>query len=137
VGLGVIFAANKKGSKCCLLSSSRPEVPLGAALAVFLAEFVDSAGSVNNLLGAGIERVALRTYFNVEHGFCNHGLGLEAVATAASNGEFFVIRVNICFHFLSFGLLVRRVYALTGARIIHKIYRARKFCLRVIGLPAG
>lgn len=38
---------------------------------VFLAELVNTAGSVNDLLCAGIERMAFRTYFNAQRGF-NH-----------------------------------------------------------------
>jgi hypothetical protein len=53
-------------------------------LGVFLAEFFHPAGGVQHLLLTGEERMALRTYFNVQiaaHG----GARFELVAATASN----------------------------------------------------
>jgi hypothetical protein len=69
--------------------------------AVFLAEFVDAACGINDLLRTGIERVALGANFDVQCRFAYHGLGFETVATTARYGEFCVIWVDICFHFIS------------------------------------
>jgi hypothetical protein len=80
--------------------------------AVFLAEFLNTASGVNNLLFAGIERVALRANFNVQ--VLAHGrAGLERKATAAVHVDFVVVWVGVWFHESSpcllrrFGLLCR------------------------------
>jgi len=99
---GEIVAANKKGSKRCLFKERRREILLRRSLgAVFLTEFVDAACRVNNFLRAGVERVAFGTNFDIQSWLGYHRLCLETVAATASHGEFGVIRVDICFHFIS------------------------------------
>jgi hypothetical protein len=65
--------------------------------AVFLAEFLNAASGIHDLLLAGIERVALRTYFDVQV-LTVGGAGLELIAATAGNGNFVVIRMNVGFH---------------------------------------
>jgi hypothetical protein len=67
---------------------------------VFLAEFLDTACGVNNLLLAGIERMAFRAYFNMQI-FRHGGARGELVTAAAYDRNFWVIRVNFGFHDLS------------------------------------
>jgi hypothetical protein len=64
---------------------------------ILLAEFVDPARSIENLLLAGIERVAARTDFDLEI-MTNGRARLEAVATAADDVDFGVVGMNCCFH---------------------------------------
>jgi hypothetical protein len=97
-----IVTTNKKGSKRCLLPERQCEARLRRSLgAVFLTELIDATGGIDNLLCAGVERVALGTNLDVQGWFADHGLGLEAVAATACHGDFLIIRVDICFHFLS------------------------------------
>jgi hypothetical protein len=65
--------------------------------AVLLAELFHPTGGVDDLLLAGIERVALRTYFNVQC-LATGGSGLKLVAAAAGYGDLVVIRMNVGFH---------------------------------------
>jgi hypothetical protein len=65
--------------------------------AVFLAEFLNATGGVDNLLLAGVERMTLRADFDVQ--VFGHGrVGLERVAAATGHGDFVVRWVNIGFH---------------------------------------
>jgi len=141
-----IVAANEKGSKRCLLTERLPEVParelplLRCSLgAVFLTELVDAAGSIHDLLCAGVERVAFRANFDVQGWLAHYGFGLEAVAATASYCQFLVIWVCICFHFYFLASnLVRLVYALgrcIRARIIHKNRELRKFLSQADNAP--
>lgn len=100
-------------------------------VAVFLTELIDTTCGVHNFLCAGVERMAFRTYFDVQNRFADHRLGLKAIAATAGNSDFLVIWVYVLFHFsfLTKGF-VRLVYALgcfTKARIIHKYSDLRKF----------
>lgn len=69
--------------------------------AILLAELVDTTSGINDLLCAGVERVALGTNFNVERWLAHNGLGLETVSATACHGDFLICWVYICFHFLS------------------------------------
>jgi hypothetical protein len=65
--------------------------------AVLLAEFLDPAGGVHDLLLAGVERVAGGTDFHVQ-GLFHGGAGGEAVAAAARHVDFVVLGMNAGFH---------------------------------------
>jgi hypothetical protein len=72
---------------------------LGSGLgAVFLTELVYATGSIHNLLGTGIKRMAFGAHFDMQGWFAHHGLGLEGVTATASYGEFLVVWMDICFH---------------------------------------
>src|SRR3569623_1476884 len=72
--------------------------------AVTLAEFLDAAGSVDDLLQTGIERMAGRADFDVQLVLALRGAGDERAAAGAGDGDFFVIGVNAGYHGNSFGL---------------------------------
>src|SRR5688572_10533253 len=71
--------------------------PHGLLQAVFLAEAVDAAARVHDLLLARVERVAVRADFDLEVG-PERGTRLEGVATAAGHRDVGVRRVNAFFH---------------------------------------
>jgi len=71
-----------------------------ASFVVFLVEFLNATGSIYNFLCACVEGVALRANFNVQCRLAQCGLGFESIATAAGNGDFIVLRVNVGFHFV-------------------------------------
>jgi hypothetical protein len=119
---------NKKGSKRCLFLERQCETRLCRSLgAVFLTELVDATGGIHDFLRAGVERVALGTNFDVQRWLAHHGLGLEAVAATAGHGEFLVIRVDVCFHFLSLRVVWCGGCTHFRAGIIHKNSVLRKF----------
>ncbi len=76
----------------CYPGAAVYELPVSAA------EFIDSTGSIDNLLFSGIERVAGRADFEMQVVVCKGGARLEAIAATASNGEFFIGRVDVRFH---------------------------------------
>jgi hypothetical protein len=91
----------KKAARAAFLVRPEASVALGclcAGLAVFLAEFLNAAGGVHDLLGAGVERVALGADFNVQR-LAHGGAGCELVAAATVYGDFLVFRMDIGFHF--------------------------------------
>lgn len=65
---------------------------------IFAAEFVYTAGRVEQFLFAGIEGMALRTDFNVHVLLLISRTGLEGVPAAAGHGDLFVGRVYFRFH---------------------------------------
>ena len=65
--------------------------------AVFLAELLDTASSVNNLLLACIERMTLGANFDV-HVLARGGACLELVAATASHVDFSVVRMDLGLH---------------------------------------
>jgi hypothetical protein len=67
-------------------------------LSVSASEFIDSTGSVDNLLFPGIERVAGRADFEMQVVVGKGGARFEAIAATASNGEFFIGRVDVRLH---------------------------------------
>jgi hypothetical protein len=69
--------------------------------AEFLVELVHAAGGVNDLLLAGVERVALGANFDMEVVFAHGGLGHELVTAGAGNVHVGVIRMNCGFHCVS------------------------------------
>jgi hypothetical protein len=69
----------------------------GRLAGVFLAEFLDPARGVDNLLLARVERVARRTDFNVQ-GLRNGRARSERVAATTSHLDLLVVRVNSVFH---------------------------------------
>jgi hypothetical protein len=84
-------------------SSKQKRQPQAAFLAtyelhaVFLAELLDAAGSVDNLLLARIERMALGANFNA-HVFAGRGACLELVAATASHVDFGIVWMNLGLH---------------------------------------
>lgn len=68
-------------------------------IAVFLFEFVNAAGGVDDFLLSGVKRVALRANFDGEVVFCHGRFGFEFVTARTSNGHVVVIRVDTLFHF--------------------------------------
>jgi len=63
-----------------------------------LTEFLNTTSSINNLLLTGVERMTLRTYFNV-HIFLGYGrASSKLVATAASYLNLVVIWMDIRSH---------------------------------------
>jgi hypothetical protein len=85
--LPLIFALNEVPSSGSFCSCT-----------VFVAELLDAASGIHDLLCAGVERVALGADFNVQVGFAHGGTGLELVAAAACHCDLFVFRVNGGFH---------------------------------------
>jgi len=81
-----------------------------ASLVVFLVEFLNATSGVHDFLCSGVKRVAFRANFYVHGRLADGGLGLESIATAASDCEFGILWVNICFHFIFswYQLLVRQ-----------------------------
>ena len=75
-----------------------PGLGTGGSAAVFLTEAFDTAGGVEDLLFAGVKRMAFGADFDVKR-LDHRGLGLEAVATAAGHIDFGVVRVQTVFHF--------------------------------------
>ena len=73
---------------------------------VLLAEFVHSAGRVDDLLLARVERMAVRTHFDLQV-VSQSRLRLERVAAGAAHVDFLVLGVRIGFHgFLSTGRIL-------------------------------
>ena len=70
---------------------------------VFLAEVVDAAGRIDNLLLAGIERVAVRTHFDLQI-VSERRAGLERVAARAADRSLFVFGMACGFHGVTAGL---------------------------------
>jgi hypothetical protein len=90
--------------------------------AITLAEFLDAASGVDDLLLAGIERMAGGTDFHVQLLFTQRGAGYEGVATRTGDGYFFVIGMNAGFHGNSFNRLNSenaRVYRNSRAESSH------------------
>src|SRR5450756_1189641 len=80
------------------LQLRRDAFALGSRLArVFLPEFLDAAGGVDDFLLAGVERMAVRAYLDVQLAG-ERGARLELVAATADDVYFFVFRVNLGFH---------------------------------------
>src|SRR5687768_9815449 len=77
-----------------LTAARRPD---GLLQAVLLAEAVDAAARVHDLLLARVERVAVRADFDLEVG-AERRARLEGVATTAGHGDVGVGRVNAFFH---------------------------------------
>src|SRR5688572_306448 len=77
-----------------LTAAGRPD---GLLQAVLLAEAVDAAAGVHDLLLARVERVAVRADFDLEVG-PERRARLEGVATAAGHRDVGVGRVNAFFH---------------------------------------
>jgi hypothetical protein len=109
--VGLFATVKNKKAACaaflCAASCKSSLSSLCARLAVLLAEFFDATGSIHDLLGAGVERVALGANFNVQR-LAQGGPGREFVAAAAVYGDFIVFRMGIGFHFVSLALSVGR-----------------------------
>src|SRR5690606_28952453 len=64
---------------------------------VLLAEFVDAAGGVDDLLLARVERVAGRAHFDLK-GVAERRARLERVPAGAGHADFRVVRVRVGLH---------------------------------------
>ena len=73
---------------------------LKLALSKPLVEFIDAATGIQHFLFSGKERMAGRTYFDVQVALFG-GAGLERFAASAADGDFYVFRVNSWFHLTS------------------------------------
>jgi hypothetical protein len=67
-------------------------------IAVFLPEAFDAARSVDDLLFAGVERVAGGAHFDVQFGLVEGRTGDERIAAGAGDGNVLVLGVNVRFH---------------------------------------
>ncbi len=63
-----------------------------------LLEFVDATAGIDELLLAGIERMALRANFNL-HLAALGGSGLNALTAGTNNSALFVVGMDSLFHF--------------------------------------
>jgi hypothetical protein len=87
-------------ANCSSKQKRQPRAAFFAAYklhAVFLTELLDAAGSVNDLLLAGIERVALGANFDV-HVLASRRACLELIAAATAYGNFSVVWMSIGLH---------------------------------------
>jgi len=69
----------------------------GGDAGILLAEFINPARSIENLLFAGVERMTARADFDLQI-MADSRARLEAVATAADDVDFGVIGMDRCFH---------------------------------------
>lgn len=99
---------------CCDLAALEETTKL-------LVELVNTTSRINNLLFAGIERMATGANFNMEVVFGHRGLGYEAVAARASHCNVFISRMNVGSHYRSFTNRAQGfcLYRLTKPWIIH------------------
>jgi hypothetical protein len=70
----------------------------GCCVGVFLGEAFDAAGSVNELLLAGEERVAIGADFDVQLVALDGGTGGEIMAAGAMHGYGVIVGMNTGFH---------------------------------------
>lgn len=80
-----------------ILSGIRETERSSGHLVVLASELIDPATGIDNLLLAGIKRMAGRTHFNMQlilEGRACHKL----IATAADDFDFLILRVNFRFH---------------------------------------
>src|SRR5215471_6963032 len=66
-------------------------------LGVFLAKLLDPAGAVDDLLAAGVERMASGADLDVQV-LAERRARLEGTPARAGDGDLFVVRVNLGFH---------------------------------------
>ena len=64
---------------------------------VALAELVDASTGIDHLLLAGIERMTIRTDFNLQI-VAERRPRLKSIAAAAAHGNFFVLRMDAGLH---------------------------------------
>jgi hypothetical protein len=91
----------KKGSLRCLLFYALNGMPLSSGFAahiVLVAELLDTARCIHDLLGASVERMALGADFDVQSRLADGGTCIEFVATAACHFDFCVCGMDVCFH---------------------------------------
>lgn len=69
----------------------------GSAACVALAEFVDAAAGINNLLLSGVERMAGGTHFDLQI-MSQRGTRDKGIAATAGHGDVFIFGVNADFH---------------------------------------
>ena len=88
---------------------------LFACHTILAVELIDTSASLCCLLLASVERMALRTNFNVKFGLGR--AGYECVATVTGYSCLVVVRMDSCFHFLSPRLiLIGYLYLFSSAR---------------------
>jgi hypothetical protein len=102
----VIAGEQKKGSRrAAFVVESKATGRVGSSrladCAVLLVEFLDSASRIDDLLLAGVERMAGRTHFDVQR--LLHRRSRRKVVTAgAGYGDFIVCRMDGGFHLVLF-----------------------------------
>ena len=64
---------------------------------VFTVEAIDAAGRINQALLAGVVRMAVRAYFDLN--FAQGRASLKGVAAGAGNDAAAVVGMDFCFHF--------------------------------------
>lgn len=82
-----------------LVGAGNLNIELLVFFAVFLFEAVNTASCIDDLLFAGIERVAFRADFDTEFFLTTCGLSLKGVTTATAYLYGFVFWMDIFFHF--------------------------------------
>jgi len=97
---------NDEGRQCALRSQSfdapfdrSMQPPAACQLSsggVALTEFIDASASVNHLLLAGIERMAIGAHLKIQ--VVAGRASLELIAAAANYVDLFVLRMNASFH---------------------------------------
>jgi hypothetical protein len=105
----------EKGSHWPPFSVLQAVLLLEGTRAKALLELVDTATRVDNLLGAGVERMTGRAHIKMDV-LAQGRLGLEAVATGAGGNNVFVLRMDISFHDDSLKNGLRGVAPLRQAR---------------------
>jgi hypothetical protein len=96
-------ADNKKGSQGCLsLHFFAGELTALEETAELLVELVNATGGIDDLLLTGIERMAVRAYFNVEVVFAHRGFSHKNHAARAGHFNVGIRWMDILFHCESF-----------------------------------
>ncbi len=70
----------------------------GCGVGVLFGETLDAAGSINELLLAREERMAVRADFHAQHLALDCRAGLKRMAASAVHGNGMIVRVNTGFH---------------------------------------
>jgi hypothetical protein len=108
------LANKKKGSLGCLGSTLDNLKSALEEAAEFLVELVDATGGIDDLLLAGVERMADGAHFNMEGVFAHGGLGHELVAAGASHFDVGIRRMNISFQLVILFQIGYRGFACTA-----------------------
>lgn len=95
-------------------------------LAVASLELVNLARRIENLLLAGIERVAGRTYFDVQISTESRASD-ERIAAAAGHVNFAVFWMDVCFHDKGLAYCPRRAEAIATTSLGIKFQSARQY----------
>ena len=91
-----MLGAHKKSARVGAFLRTVTGLLLGAEGTETLVETINTTASINNLLLAGVERVAGRA--NVQVQIAASGMGLEFVTARALYSDLVVLRVDTLFH---------------------------------------